>query len=111
MTWKTLCAIDAVEPGAMQMLSSDGTDFLVLRSSMGKPLVVPATCPHMTADLCDGFFDGETLTCTKHLWQWSVEDGAMRGIAEAPLLVYRSRSVDGVLQIEFEHELRYSHEA
>jgi len=110
MTWQSLCPIDDVEPGTMQTVDRDGTRFLVLRPLVGEALVVPPTCPHMTADLCEGFFDGETLTCAKHLWQWSVADGSMRGIAEAPLLVYRSRRLDGELQIDFEHELRYAHQ-
>lgn len=95
----------------MKVIQIYDSRFLVLRAAEGSALVVPPTCPHMTADLCDGFFDGEVLTCAKHLWQWSCKDGSMMGIAEVPLLVYPSRENEGTLQIEFEDELRYGHEA
>jgi toluene monooxygenase system ferredoxin subunit len=33
-------------------------------------------------------FDGATLTCHMHLWQWDIRSGAPLGIAEAPLQRY-----------------------
>jgi toluene monooxygenase system ferredoxin subunit len=54
-----------------------------------------ATCPHEAFPLCDGVFDGETLTCLEHLWQWSlVEGGEPRGLAETRLETY-AVEVDG----------------
>lgn len=94
----------------MKVVHADGVNFLVLKSAEGRALVVPPSCPHMNTELCDGFFDGEVLTCSKHLWQWSASDGSMVGIAEAPLLVYPSREADGTLEVDFGEELRYGHE-
>lgn len=111
MSWKSLCATKDVEVGDMKVVESEGINFLVMRSDDGSALVVPPTCPHMTAELCEGFFDGSVLTCAKHLWQWSARDGAQMGIAEAPLLVYPSREVGDTLEIEFKSELRYAHQA
>src|SRR5690606_7756228 len=55
-------------------------------------LVVPRSCPHMSAPLCEGVFDGHVLTCTKHLWQWSIDDGgAPVGEAEHELLCYETK--------------------
>lgn len=110
MSWKPLCSMNDIEAGSMKVIQTEGTNFLVLRSGGGAALVVPPTCPHMTAELCEGFFDGSVLTCTKHLWQWSAKDGSMMGIAEAPLLVYPSREMEGTLQVEFDGELLYGHE-
>ena len=47
-----------------------------------------AICPHQEVPLCEGLFDGSTLTCHMHLWQWDVRTGAPLGIAEAPLQRY-----------------------
>jgi toluene monooxygenase system ferredoxin subunit len=110
MTWIPICPVKSVDPGEMQVVDVEEKRFLVLKGNEGESLVIPPICPHMNADLCDGFFDGEVLTCSKHLWQWSVKDGSKLGIAEAPLLVYPSREVAGNLEVDFKEELRYGHE-
>lgn len=42
-------------------------------------------CPHQEVCLDEGFFDGSTITCHQHLWQWDVGTGAAIGEAEMPL--------------------------
>ena len=42
-------------------------------------------CPHQDVCLDEGFFDGATLTCHQHLWQWDITTGDAVGQAEAPL--------------------------
>ena len=111
MGCKQLCKIDEIDQGSMKLVSVEGTEFLVLRGLEDEILVVPPSCPHMEGRLGDGFFDGSLLTCSQHLWQWSIKDGSMQGCAEAPLAVYPSREVDGAVCIEFEQELRYEHES
>ena len=110
MAWKALCKLDEIELATMKTVRVDGTEFLVLRGEEDDVLVVPPSCPHMQTPLCEGFFDGALLTCSQHLWQWSVKDGSMQGIAEAPLRVYPSKRENGELSIDFERELRYDHQ-
>ncbi len=45
-------------------------------------------CPHQDVCLDEGFFDGSTLTCHQHLWQWDITTGEPVGLAEAPLERY-----------------------
>lgn len=111
MAWKPLCKLGDVEPATMKVFGRDGTDFLVLRGSEDEILVVPPSCPHMATSLCEGFFDGSVLTCSQHLWQWSVKDGSIQGIAEEPLAVYASKAESDVVSVDFEEELRYHHQA
>ena len=48
-----------------------------------------AQCPHQGVALCEGSFDGETLTCLEHLWQWNVRQGGEpQGLAEKPLEMF-----------------------
>ena len=110
MAWKALCRLDDVEPSGMKSVTTEGTEFLVLRGENDEVLVVPPACPHMRTPLCEGFFDGAVLTCAQHLWQWSVKDGSMQGIAEAPLAIYPSRLEGGDILIDFEHELGYRYD-
>ena len=42
-------------------------------------------CPHQDVCLDEGIFDGATLTCHQHLWQWDITTGNALGMAEAPL--------------------------
>lgn len=107
MAWKQLCKLEEIERDSKTRVTKDGCEFLVYRGDDDAILVVPPACPHMDTPLCEGFFDGALITCSQHLWQWSVKDGSMQGIAEIPLAVYPSKRVDGVLEIDFEHELRY----
>lgn len=111
MAWKAICPLDDIDPASMKAVTKDSIEFLVLRGDSGRVLVVPPSCPHMQTPLCEGFFDGAVLTCSQHLWQWSVEDGSMQGIAEAPLAIYPSKVEGGEVLIDFEQELRYAHEA
>lgn len=110
MAWKHLCPVNFVEPGSTQAITVDGVEFLIIRADDGRFLVVPPTCPHMSASLCDGFFDGKLLTCAKHLWQWSVPDATPCGQAEAGLLQYPSEEREGQLYVDFTSELRYPHQ-
>lgn len=54
-------------------------------------------CPHQDVCLDEGFFDGTTLTCHQHLWQWDITTGAPVGLAEAPLERYQIDHQDGEL--------------
>ncbi|MHB1231367.1 MAG: cyclic nucleotide-binding domain-containing protein [Burkholderiales bacterium] len=47
-----------------------------------------ALCPHQDVCLDEGFYDGSTLTCHQHLWQWDITNGHALGLAEAPLQSY-----------------------
>ena len=61
---------------------------LVVANAGGEFFGFQASCPHQDVPLCEGLFDGSTLTCHMHLWQWDVRTGAPLGLAEAPLQRY-----------------------
>jgi len=86
----------------IQLLIVNGTD---------KRIAIPKGCPHMEASLEEAVFDGDRLTCTKHLWQWSVTDGgAPEGEAEAPLLCYETKEENGILLVRVSEELKYDYQ-
>ena len=59
-----------------------------------------AQCPHQEVALCEGMFDGSTLTCHQHLWQWDIRSGAPLGAAEAPLVRYDVSVENGAVCVE-----------
>jgi toluene monooxygenase system ferredoxin subunit len=63
-------------------------------------VVIAPACAHMSTPPAEGFFDGCFLTCSKHLWPFSIDNGgAAVGIAEAPLLKYEVKEADGTLWV------------
>jgi toluene monooxygenase system ferredoxin subunit len=52
-------------------------------------------CPHQDVCLDEGIFDGTTLTCHQHLWQWDIATGDAVGMAEAPLERYEIERESG----------------
>ena len=112
MTWRKVADLDAVASGSMAVFVVDGIELLVVRGKE-HTLVIPPVCPHMSSALLDdGLFDGCTLTCTTHLWQFSVADGgAPIGLAEAPLLTYESKEMDGAVYVNLVQELKYPHQS
>jgi toluene monooxygenase system ferredoxin subunit len=82
------CALDG---GAKVLIARDGEEFFACQ----------AICPHQEVALCDGLFDGSTLTCHQHLWQWDIRTGAPIGLAEAPIELYKTEvQGDGVYIVE-----------
>lgn len=110
MTWTRLCNLDDVPPGEMRTFALDGIGMIVLRGHAGY-LVIPPSCPHMASPLAEGFFDGCVLTCSTHLWQWSVADGQPIGAAESPLLVYEAQTRAGEVWVNLAKELCYEHQS
>ena len=83
-----LCKTASVPVNGILQVEADGKKVCVLNGG-GRFFACQATCPHENFPLCDGVFDGETLTCLEHLWQWSlVEGGEPRGLAETRLEMF-----------------------
>ncbi|WP_298236389.1 cyclic nucleotide-binding domain-containing protein [uncultured Azohydromonas sp.] len=92
-----LCKAGDVPPQGMKCYDgSDGQKVLVLRSVDGFR-AFQGLCPHQDVCLDEGFFDGRTLTCHQHLWQWDASTGEAMGLAEAPLERYALEQVDDEL--------------
>lgn len=108
--WHKVCELASSASGSLVETEVGSIPVLFIHGQSQR-LVVPRSCPHMSASLAEGVFDGHVLTCTKHLWQWSIDDGgAPLGEAEAALLRYETKEVEGVLYCRANEELRYEHE-
>jgi len=88
MAKRLICQVaDVPENGLKECETEDGLK-LVVANAGGDFVGFQAICPHQEVPLCEGLFDGATLTCHMHLWQWDVRTGEPRGIAEAPLQLF-----------------------
>ena len=94
MARRVVCKVADVPQNGLKEVEVEGGLKLVVANSGGEFFGFQATCPHQDVPLCEGVFDGSTLTCHMHLWQWNVRTGAPLGLAEAPLQKY-SLAVEG----------------
>jgi len=88
MTKRMVCRVADVPENSLKECEMEGGLKLVVANAGGEFVGFQAMCPHQDVPLCEGLFDGQTLTCHMHLWQWDVRTGAPLGIAEAPLQRY-----------------------
>ena len=108
--WVKACSSTDVEPGSMREFDVADERVLVIRGR-SRIIATPPTCPHMATPLIEGFFDGETLTCAKHLWQWLIDEGGKPiGEADSELLQYSVKEEAGVVYVNMENVLRYHYE-
>jgi toluene monooxygenase system ferredoxin subunit len=87
MTKRLVCRVADVPENGLKECEVEGLK-LVVANAGGEFFGFQAVCPHQDVPLCEGLFDGSTLTCHMHLWQWDVRSGSPLGIAEAPLQRY-----------------------
>ena len=88
MARRMICRVADVPENGLRECEAEGGLKLVVANAGGEFFGFQAVCPHQEVPLCEGLFDGSTLTCHMHLWQWDVRSGAPLGIAEAPLQRY-----------------------
>ena len=88
MAKRMVCRVAEVPDNTLKECEAEGGLKLVVANAGGEFVGFQAMCPHQDVPLCEGLFDGATLTCHMHLWQWDVRTGAPLGIAEAPLQRY-----------------------
>ena len=98
---KRACGRTELPPGGLKECVLDGGEKVLIARSGDEYFACQAVCPHQEVALCDGLFDGSTLTCHQHLWQWDIRTGTPIGLAEAPLECYRTEIVaDAVYVVE-----------
>src|SRR5438874_13695139 len=85
---RLVCQVSDVPENALKECATEDGQKLVVANAGGEFVCFQASCPHQEVALCEGLFDGATLTCHMHLWQWDIKTGAPLGIAEAPLQRY-----------------------
>ena len=88
MAKRMVCRVADVPENTLKECDVEGGLKLVVANAGGEFFGFQSQCPHQDVPLCEGLFDGSTLTCHMHLWQWDVRTGAPLGSAEAPLQRY-----------------------
>ena len=110
MSWKRVCASSDVPVNTVKKFEVDGFNVIVL--NCGEEFrVYPPLCPHMKESLDEtAIIEGQTITCSKHLWEWDMLTGKMQGLAERDLLSYDAKCEGGEVMVNIEAELLYDYD-
>ena len=111
--WVNALATEDLEKGQMKKLDIAGHSILIARAG-DKFYAASNICPHMGGNLSQGSLNGTIVTCPRHGSQFDLKDGHVvrwtnwTGLtmvvgrlmkSPRPLPVYKTRVVDGQLQI------------
>lgn len=103
-----ICSASEIPPNGMKSYDTS-IGIKVLVANAGDAFYAyQGLCPHQDVCLDEGFFDGATLTCHQHLWQWDITTGEAVGLAEAPLERYELEQADGNIFVLQSSALRVS---
>ena len=61
--------------GSIVRARDGARDVAVARLASGRLVVVADQCPHDGGRISDGFVVGERLVCSRHNWEFKVQDG------------------------------------
>lgn len=83
-----VCTLDDLWPGEMQVFEVQGVKLLICHTEGGTLKAVQLICPHQSFALSEGELVGETLICTKHMWEFDVKSGCGINPTGASLAMY-----------------------
>jgi len=109
-TWHRACSLADLPEGKLHRVSVAGIDVIV--TNLGDCIrAFPPTCPHLAEPLVDsGLLKDGLLTCTKHLWQWDLRSGEMKGAAERPVALYEATLNGDDVMVKVEQEITYDYD-
>lgn len=108
--WALVCAVEEVTSGKMKKFNVKGVEVMI--ANLGDLLrAFPPYCPHMAEPLAEsGQLENDRLTCSKHIWQWDLRTGELRGAAERPIETYDVKEEDGSIFVCIDKEIHYQYD-
>jgi nitrite reductase/ring-hydroxylating ferredoxin subunit len=97
-TWHRVCDAAELEPGTGAVYTVGGREVLLLRSDDGFH-ALDNTCPHAGAPIGASWFDGETVTCRRHLMRFDVRTGICPDAPSWSAQTYPVRIRDGQVEV------------
>ncbi|MES9602420.1 MULTISPECIES: Rieske 2Fe-2S domain-containing protein [Actinomadura] len=105
-----VCAEDDLWAGEMRLCSVAGVKVLLLRTDDGDIRALQSICPHQEHPLENGDFDGTTLICAAHLWEFDACSGQGVNPDDAELARYPVEVREGNVLVSVKGiKRKYSH--
>lgn len=67
--------LEALKPREPALVGVDGRDVMLYRRG-DEIFAIGNTCPHQGGSLCDGWVEGDIVTCPLHGWEFDLRSGA-----------------------------------
>ena len=97
--WREAMPLDEPWEGEMEGVEVDGHKILLVNID-GEIRAYRNRCPHQAWELSDGDFDGENITCCRHLWTFNAESGQGVNPENCQLVGYPCSVVDGMIMVD-----------
>lgn len=98
--WRETISLDDLWEGDMTSVTVDGEAVLLMNVG-GQVRAYANTCPHQAGPLDEGDFDGETLVCARHLWEFDAATGCGINPDNARLTVFACKvGEDGTIWVD-----------
>ena len=97
--WQKAGALDDLWAGEMTGVDVDGTSVLLVNVD-GDVRAYENRCPHQGWPLDEGEFDGETITCAHHLWEFDARTGLGVNPSDSWLTAMPCRVIDHAVEVE-----------
>ncbi len=98
--WRETINLDELWEGDMTSVTVEGETVLLINVG-GQVRAYANTCPHQAGPLDEGDFDGESLICARHLWEFDADTGCGINPDNARLTVFGCRvGDDGTIWVD-----------
>lgn len=97
--WRKASDTDDLWAGEMTGVDVSGTDVLLVNVD-GEVRAYENRCPHQGWPLDEGDFDGETITCAHHLWEFDASTGLGVNPAGSWLTAFPCRVTDHGVEVD-----------
>jgi len=89
----------ALPPGTAELVAADGQDVALFRRGE-EIFAIGNECPHQSGNLCDGFVEGDIVTCPLHGWEFDLRSGACMTIPGESVPRFTVTVEDGAILLE-----------
>lgn len=100
MTYQKVCSTDDLWEGDMAAFEVDGQEILLVWPEGEEIRAFQGICPHQDIPLVEGKFDGKTLICRAHLWQFDACTGKGINPGDCQLARYPIRIDAGEVAVD-----------
>ncbi len=95
----------ALPPLTPTLVTVNGTDVVLYRrrdqtTGGDEIFAIGNECPHQGGNLCDGWIEGEIVTCPLHGWEFDLRTGVCMTVPGERVPGYRVTVEDGAVHLE-----------
>ena len=91
--------LSALASGSATLVQVDGQDVALFRRR-DEVFAIGNECPHQAGSLCEGWVEGDIVTCPLHGWEFDLRTGTCMTIPGEKVPHYRVSVENGAIYVE-----------